>query len=71
MPTTTPPPVEPLYTYQDLVARFQVHYSTVWRWFRRRKKFKPSAGTVRIAESTLQQFITDSNTADEKKRKRS
>ena len=66
-----PPTIDPLYTYQDLVARFQVHYSTIWRWFHGRRRFKPSNGTVRISETEVQQFISDYTKSNEKKRRHS
>jgi hypothetical protein len=50
---------EVLHTYQDLMARFRVCYATVWRWFRWRRKFKPTCGTVRISESEVQLLIQD------------
>ena len=64
-----PTPDETLYTYQDLVARFRVHYSTIWRWFHARRRFKPTNGTVLITETELKAFILESTT-HEKKRKR-
>ena len=64
----TSTPNEPLFTYQDLVARFQVSYKTIWRWFHARCRFKPTNGTVRITETEVKAFTQESTTR-EKKRK--
>lgn len=48
---------ETLYTYQDLARHFQVHTKTIYRWFSRQPKVKPTAGTVRISETTVQKFV--------------
>jgi hypothetical protein len=57
-----------LHTYQDLVARFGWHYSTILRKFKKYKKLK-WGGTVRVPESSVQQALAD-HTANEKATKR-
>ena len=47
-----------LHTYQDLVARFGLHYITILNKFRNYKKVKWD-GTVRIPESSVQQALAD------------
>lgn len=64
-----PNPSEPLYTYQDLVAHFQVAYKTIYRWFRWRRRFKPTNNTIRITETEVKNFVTEYNLKDENKRK--
>jgi hypothetical protein len=54
-------PIEKLHTYQDLSVRFGVDCKTVARWFRPYKLFRPTRGTVRIPQSTLEQFLKDAS----------
>ena len=60
MPAQAQPP-EHLYTYHELTGLFQVHYSTVYRWFRNRARFR-HRGSVRIANSEVQKFIAEKTT---------
>jgi len=50
MATPDKPPAgwDPLLTYQEAMALFQVSYRTVRRLFYFRRVFKPTGGTVRI-----------------------
>ncbi len=48
---------ERLYTYQDLAnEHYRVHHCTVRRWFKRRKKFRPTETSVRIKGSEVLKF---------------
>ena len=50
-------PMGKLWTYQALGDLFEVHPKTVSRWFRGFKKFEPTPKTVRVYQSSVDQFI--------------
>jgi hypothetical protein len=54
-------PLEPLYTYQFLMGHFEVAYSTIYRWFRKRRRFC-FRNSVRVPHSEVLKFIHDYET---------
>jgi hypothetical protein len=66
-----PHPIEPLYTYQDLLPIFRCHYDTLRRWFKGCKRFNPTRWTVRIPESEVKRVYASYCKRHETTRKRS
>ena len=48
------------WTYQELSTRFGVDVRTIGRWFKKYKCFRPTKGTVRVPQSSMDQFLKDS-----------
>jgi len=53
---TQTPELEKFYTYQELSSRYSVCVRTIYNWFRLRRRFKPTKGTVRIPHSVVTQY---------------
>lgn len=50
------------YTYQQAAEVFQVHVKTIYKWWKRRPKFK-YRNTVRLAEADIQALVGERHLA--------